>query len=307
MEIGRMDGPFRATMKSTPLLASLLLSAATPPREPPWGAHGHRIAAEAAVRAMPEATPDFFVQRIDQLVYLDPEPDRWRDGRLPEMDRAFAYEHYIDLERIPAEAVEAGDRWTYLEALHRTGLEHPAREGGLLPFRIVELHQRLTSAWRRWRSAGSARERRWIEDWIVNDAGILGHYVTDASQPHHTTIHFDGWDPETPNPENFDRAQGFHARFEGAFVDAHVNVDDLATPLAARGVRTIRDVRAAVLDHIMESHERVSELYRLDRDIGFDPERSDPRTEAFAVERLVAGARMLRDLWWTAWRLSEGP
>jgi hypothetical protein len=301
-----MELPLRPTMKSAPLLASFLLSAASP-SESPWGAPGHRIAAAAAARAMPETTPDFFLQRIDQLVYLDPEPDRWRNGRLPEMDRGFAYDHYVNLERIPPGALEASDRWTYLEMLQRTGLEHPARDGGLLLFRIVELHQRLTVEWRLWRSAESERERRWIEDRIVNDAGILGHYVTDASQPHHTTIHFDGWDAGTPNPENFNRDRGFHARFEQGFVDAHVSVDDLATVLAGAAVRTVGDVRSAVLDHILESHQRVSELYQLDRDVGFDPERNNPRTEAFAVERLATGARMLRDLWWTAWRLSEGP
>jgi len=302
-----MDEPIRTVTRTVPLAALLLLSATGPPSVAPWGAHGHRIAAEAAARAMPEAMPDFFRQRADQLVYLDPEPDRWRDPRFSEMDRSFAYDHYIDLERIPPEALGASDRWTYLEILNRAGLRHPAQDAGFLPFRIIELHQRLTSGWRRWRGAGSARERRWIEDRIMNDAGILGHYVTDASQPHHTTIHFNGWDQGTPNPENFDHDRGFHARFEEAFVEAHVSLDDVAAHLPAAGARRIPDVRTAVFDHITESHERVVELYRLDRDVGFDPMLSDPSTEAFAVEQLVSGARMLRDLWWTAWLLSEGP
>ena len=115
-----MEVPLRTTMKWAPLLASFLLSAAAP-SEPSWGAYGHRIAAEAAARTMPQTTPGFFLQRIDQLVYLDPEPDRWRNGQLPEMNRGFAYDHYIDLERIPTEALAASDRWTYLEILHRAG------------------------------------------------------------------------------------------------------------------------------------------------------------------------------------------
>ena len=283
------------------------LLAVAPADESAWGAHGHRIAAEAAAEAIPGAMPDFFRARADQLVYLNPEPDRWRDGRVTEMDRGFAFDHYIDLERVSPEALAAPDRWTYLETLYGEGLDQPARDAGFLPFRILELHQRLVTEWRRWRAARSPRERRWIEDRIVHDAGILGHYVTDASQPHHTTIHFNGWDSRSPNPEGFTDDRDFHARFEAAFVNAHVRLDDLTEPLASLEARRITDVRRAVLSHIRESHARVVDLYRLDRDVGFDPERSDPRTESFAVERLVSGARMLRDLWWTAWLQSENP
>lgn len=295
-------------MRALRLLATMpWLLACAPTAENPWGAHGHRIAAEAAAEALPEAMPDFFTERADQLVYLNPEPDRWRDGRITEMDRGFAFDHYIDLERVPPRALETPDRWTYVETLHREGLEHPARDAGFLPFRILELHQRLVTEWRLWRGARTRDEHQWIEDRIVNDAGILGHYVTDASQPHHTTIHFNGWDSKSPNPEGFTDDRDFHARFEAAFVGAHVRQDDVAAPLISLEARRFTNVRRAVWSHIRESHSRVVDLYRLDRDVGFDPDRGDPRTQSFTVERLVSGARMLRDLWWTAWLESERP
>ena len=52
----------------------------------------------------------------------------------------------------------------------------------------------------------------------------------------------------------------------------------------------------------MESHGEVDTLYRLDRDIGFDPAgATESTTRDFAAERLAAGADMLAVLWWSAW------
>lgn len=267
---------------------------------PPWGAHGHLIAAQAASRGLPADMPAFFGERADQLAYLNPEPDRWR-GPGQAMDEAFASDHYIDLERVPDGAMENGNRWDFLRALYGAGFAQPEDEVGLLPYRILELYQRLESAFARWRRATDDAERRWIEDRIINDAGTLGHYVTDAAQPHHTTIHFNGWDADTPNPEGYGVDRTFHQRFESDFIDAHVGVDDLGREMAGRTPRRLSDVRSAVLAHIFEAHEEVEELYRLDRDVGFEAGRRDPRTVAFAVVRLASGAGMLQDLWWTAW------
>lgn len=271
---------------------------------PPWGAYGHRMAARAAAESLPTDVPDFFRVRAEQLVYLNPEPDRWRNDDRAAMNEAFRYDHYIDLERVPEGALDAEDRWEFLDRLYAAGVKDPASEVGLLPYRIVELQQRLETHWQRWRRTPASPERGWIEDAIIHDAGILGHYVTDASQPQHTTIHFNGWDEDTPNPEGYPRDRDFHARFESRFVDAHVRPEHLSRALEGRTPRRITDVRAATMDHILEAHHEVEELYRLDRDIRFDPERAHPRTVAFAAERLVSGAEMLQDLWWSAWLAS---
>lgn len=268
------------------------------PDPPTWGEHGHEIAARAAATELPADMPGFFRARAAQLEYLNPEPDRWRSDRFPELDRAFSYDHFINLERVPEGALQASDRWSYLRALGAAGLERP-ESVGFLPFRIVELTQRLTAGFRRWRSADE-RERPWIEERIVNDAGLLGHYVTDASQPHHTTIHYDGWDPEAANPDSFSTERGFHARFESAFVSAHVDFGDLL-PAMRWTPRRLGEVRSAVFGYILETHGEVVPLYRLDREVGFEVGRPAPEAVAFTVERLTAGASMLRDLWWTAW------
>jgi hypothetical protein len=260
------------------------------------------MAARAAAETLPAGIPAFFAASGDQLVYLNPEPDRWRTRPLREMDQAWSYDHYIDLENIPAGALDRGDRWVFLKALYDAGIEKPERDGGFLPFRMVEMYQRLVTEWRLWRAETDPGRRRWIEARIVNDAGILGHYVTDAANPHHTTIHFNGWNASTPNPNGYTTGQDFHARFESQFVEARVRYADVRSRVTAQPRSVAGEARAAVMAHVTESHGFVEELYRLDKQVGFSSAAPmDPRTRDFAADRLAAGARMLRDLWWSAW------
>jgi hypothetical protein len=261
------------------------------------------MAARTATTALPSAMPAFFRGAADQLVYLDSEPDRWRNFELREMDQAWSYDHYVDLENVPDGALDTPDRFEFLKALYDAGLEKPERDGGFLPYRIIEVYQRVVTEWRMWRSEDDTQKKQWIEARILNDAGILGHYVTDASQPHHTTIHFNGWSAGAPNPEGFSNDRSFHSRFESAFVEAHVTQADVdgqagrGSPASVAGA-----ARAAVWAYIEESHSHVVQLYRLDRDIGFDPSAPlKAETRDFAASRLAAGADMLADLWWSAW------
>jgi hypothetical protein len=263
------------------------------------------MAARAATATLPPGIPGFFTDAGEQLVYLDPEPDRWRSRPLREMDQAFSYDHYVDLENVPAGAMDAPDRWVFLKRLYDAGMERPERDAGFLPFLIVELYQRLVTGWRLWRAETDPRRREWIQQRVVNDAGVLGHYVTDAANPHHSTIHFNGWNADAPNPNGYTTDRNFHGRFESDFVRAHVRYQDVLprVPSAARNVAG--NARAAVMAHIQASNDLVDALYRLDRDVGFDaagPLR--PVTRDFAADRLAAGAAMLRDLWWSAWQES---
>ena len=279
------------------------------PLVPMWGATGHRMAARAAVAALPDEMPAFFREAGAQLVYLNPEPDRWRVRESEEMDQAFAYDHYIDLENVPAGALDAPNRFEFLRVLYEAGVARPERDVGFLPFRIVEMYQRLATGWRQWRAEDDPARRAWIAQRIVNDAGILGHYVTDASQPHHTTIHFNGWSRGIPNPERYTSDPRFHARFERYFVEAHVTYDDVARHLQA-GPPPAADglVRDLVLSHILESHDQVEMLYRIDRDVGFEPDQPAHESAVeFAAARIAAGADMLAVLWWSAWLESAEP
>jgi hypothetical protein len=292
-------------------IAGLLPGLDLVPRLAGWGAHGHMTAARAAVRTLPESMPAFFRAAEDQLVYLNPEPDRWRDRTESTLDdtmnSSFTPDHWIHLDEIPKELQEAENRYDFIVNLGKANLD--PKEMGTLAYRIVEMTQRVRSGFRRWRQETDPAARQWIQQRIVNDAGILGHYVTDGSNPHHTSMHHNGW--VGPNPRNFTpvvpegERGGFHGRFEGEFTSARVTLEDVMGAAGA-APSVFPSVRTATWDHLRRSHARLIRLYELDQIRRFAQDNDSPEHKAFAVERLTAGAVMLRDLWWTAWTTSEG-
>jgi hypothetical protein len=209
------------------------------------------MAGGIAAETLPDSMPAFFRQSRTRLAYLIPEPDRWRDAserrRDPALDQAFFPDHFIDLELIPgdrrASFFRAPSRFAFADSLRAVG-QDPARVG-LSPFAMLELTQRLRSSFRRWRTESSAEVRSWIEQRIIDDAGVLGDYVTDASNPAHTTIHFNGWVGD--NPRGYATDNTFHSRFESGFVQARVSVADIRA-FADAPARVFSDVRSAILD-----------------------------------------------------------
>lgn len=271
-----------------------------------WGADGHRMAARAAHGILPPEMPTFFLEAEKQLEYLSPEPDRWRTSVLREMDEAWKYDHYIDLENVPPGAMDAEDRFEFLERLFAADIDRPQQNVGFLPFRILEVSQRLATGFAHWRLSDSGPERSWIEARVLNDAGILGHYAVDAAQPHHTTIHFNGWAEGAPNPGGFTSDREFHSRFESGFVRAHLSYQELPDRMPP-APRKLDNMRSAIWAHVAASNATVGQLYELEKAYGFEADTpAHPETREFALERLTAGAEILAAIWWTAWLESEG-
>lgn len=288
------------------LIAAAGLLLASPYGVKGWGDHGHRLSGRAAALRLPAEMPAFFRRSVEQLSYLNPEPDRWRDRAEFDLDRAIggaAPDHYIDLEFVPPGALKAANRYDFIAELVKAGRK-PA-EAGFVPYRIVEVFQRLRIEFRLWRAEKDRTRKRYIEQRIINDAGILGHYVADAANPHHTTMHHNGWVGDNPKGyTTYSRERGFHARFEEEFVRARIRLEDVL-PLVGSSARTIEQPREGVIEYIERSHALVEQLYILDKREAFGESNTSAEHKKFAAERLAAGAEMLRDLWWTAWATSK--
>ncbi len=274
-----------------------------------WGEHGHLLAGRAAAMKLPDQTPGFLRKAVNQLSYLNPEPDRWRSNDEANVDKALsqglAPDHYIDLEFVPQGALLLPNRNDFAAELVKAGRK-PA-EAGFLPFRTLELFQRLRIGFRLWRATTDKTKRQWIEQRLINDAGILGHYVSDGANPHHTTMHHNGWVGD--NPKGFtvpSRERGFHGRFEDEYVRTHVQLNDVL-PLITGQPRVIDRPRDEILAYLQTSHSKVEALFVLDKQEQFGELTRSEDHKRFACERLAAGATMLRDLWWTAWVTSGAP
>lgn len=304
-------------------LAALTLGAAVlaaPAVVSAWGSTGHRLIGVAAVRALPEELPAFLrtAAAAAEVGELSREPDRSKGGGQPH-DRERDTAHFVDMIEDGRIMTEQG---MSIDALPRLKSEYDAAllaagikvdDAGYLPYAIMDGYQQLVRDFATWRVlyAAEAREsdpgkRAWYredrvrrEALILRDMGYLGHFIGDGAQPHHTTIHYNGWDRDTPNPEGFTTSRQTHGAFEGAFTARVARLDAVEAAMAAPALDGF-DLRARVPAYLRTTLGEVTPFYALEKAGGFAD--GDPRGAAFATERLAAGAAELRDLIVLAWR-----
>jgi hypothetical protein len=270
-----------------------------------WWENGHFYTGRAAAEALPAQMPAFFRQSVDRLSYLNYEPDRWKNSAERATDQALyggtSPEHYINLEKVPPGLLKLTNRFDFLAAVGRR--EPNGSQVGTLPYRTLELFQSLRVSFRLWRAAPDAGTKAWIEQRILDDAGILGHYVADASNPLHTTVHHNGWVSRN-NRRGFTTDNTLHGRFEGKFVDGHIKIEDVRPRVGAQA-KVIAQPREAIVQFINDSYALVDDVYRLEQREKFSETTKSPEHKAFVVDRIATGATFLRDLWWTAYSTSD--
>jgi len=303
------------------LVGAAALGSATPVDA--WGATGHRTIGVAAMRALPDELPAFLRQpgAVAEIGELSREPDRTKGAGQPH-DRERDTAHFVDLDDAGHVMNAAGPT---LDALPELKSEYDAmllaagievNDAGYLPYAIMDGYQQLARDFATWRvlNAAEAREpdagrRAWYredrlrrEALILRDIGYLSHFVGDGSQPHHLSIHYNGWG-DYPNPEGFTTSRQTHGAFEGAFVRRATRLDAVEAAMPAPALDGF-DLRARTATYLNTALGQVIPFYRLEKDGGFRDE--DARGAAFATTRLAAGAAELRDLVTLAWRDAAG-
>jgi hypothetical protein len=288
--------------------ACVVLILTQPPPARSWGNEGHRMINQLAAAALPADVPAFLRTEaaINEIDYLGPEPDRWRSPAEPELNAAQAPEHFIDLE--PADALGPLPRRRLdFEAKVFASGQRPEKIG-LQPWEADEIWERLKAALREYRELSAAGgesnpDTRSVEQAVIFYAGLLGHYVGDASQPLHTTIQYNGW--TGPNPNGYTTAHQIHWQFEGPFVAANLRSPEVRAKMTQ--LRAIDgDMFDAYVAYLRHSATYVEKVYQLEKAGGFVGAGSAESRE-FTAERLAAAASMLRDMIYTAWLESAKP
>ncbi|MCU1284993.1 MAG: nuclease [Acidobacteriales bacterium] len=279
-----------------------------------WGEDGHTWINQVAAEKLPKSMPEFMRKAVDRLGYLGPEPDRWRNQNSePELKFSQEADHFIDMERIPADFGEfPTGRYGYMKKLYekRAALlaaGTPQKEAdellpdrvGLQPYITMEVFERMKVAMREYRHALANKDKKkaqGIENNIILYAGWLGHYVADGSQPLHTSVKYDGWVGE--NPSGYVTKHGIHSDFETRFVRENVQKKDFAG-LVHEPVE-LKNPRQDYIAYLKESNSLVEPLYKIEKAGGFAA-KGTPEGREFVNKRLAAGAQMLSNLWYTAW------
>lgn len=284
-----------------PILLSLLLLADS---AWPWGNEGHMMINRVAAQKLPSDVPAFLRSAEEQLAYLGPEPDRWRERSELALKLSQEPDHFIDLELVEGMTLPA-DRYSYYRALEAKRQQTPGQPDNLLPEKVglqpyitMEVFGRLVVAFREYRHAvRDHKSTEFAERNVIFYAGWLGHYVADGSNPLHTTVSYNGW--TTANPNGYTTAKTIHWKMEGEFVAANQNQLPFAA-LVPDKARTLDNPFQDYLAYLRKSHGHVEQVYQLEKAGGFEAAGS-AESRQFIQQRMAAGAETLRDLWYTAW------
>ena len=285
------------------LLSLLVLLALTTPAWP-WGNEGHSAINRVAAQKLPPEVPSFLRDAADQLAYLGPEPDRWRERTELALKLSQEPDHYINLERLDGMTLPP-DRYSFYLQLYEKRDQTPGKPDYLLPEKVglqpyiaIEVYERLVVALREYRHALlEHRNPEFAARDAIFYAGWLGHYVADGSNPMHTTVQHNGW--VGPNPNGYTTANTIHWRMEGTFVAANQKQLQFAD-LVPVSPRLLTNPFQDYLTYLWDSHQYVEKVYQLEKTGGFDGEGT-PESREFIRQRMAAGAQMLRDMWYSAW------
>ena len=304
---------------------SLLALLATPSAHA-WGRDGHMLINRLAAQYLSPDVPYFLrnANGIDVMEWMGPEPDRWkqRDAE-PELVATQSPDHFFDYEwgvygatPCATGTPDCNDgykfprkRYDFIRSMSAALPAHPeirsAETIGYQPWQVEEVWQRLKSDFREYRKLVAAnQDTAPAQLAILFDAGWLGHYVGDGSQPLHLTIKYNGW--TGPNPNGYTTEHHIHSQFESTFVSANIKREDVAALVAASAPQTIDDEWNQYWQYLDHSHSLVEKTYQLEKAGGFT-DAGTPEAKSFTEERLAAGAIELRNLIDSAWTHSADP
>ena len=311
--------------------ASILFQVGIAARCLAWDYDGHRIVNQLALATLPADFPGFArtAEAQERIAFLAGEPDRWRNSHDVEFRHAHTPDHYLDVEdlarfglkpetvspfryefvaQLAVARARQPENFPALEPAHDA--DHTRALVGFLPWTINEQQAKLKSAFSTLKTledGGTPAEMANARQNAIYVMGVMGHFVGDATQPLHTTKHFNGW--VGANPRRYTTNHTIHAWIDGGFMRRmEINETELRPRL--RPARLLQNEAAgrtnmfpAVMNFLLEQHRLVEPLYRLNKQgklTATNPGAAEGRE--FIAGQLVKAGQMLGDLWLTAWR-----
>lgn len=295
-----------------------------------WSAPGHRTIARLAVEALPADAPDWVRGTTAEhlVAFAANEPDRYRSNRSPTMSHENNADHYLDAELLADHGLTLRTlprlRYQFVEVLVRSSPTQeptPANidgqavpvitptfspEGvGMLPYAIMEHYAKLVSTMNTARIIEAINDPQMadtLEQARANvrfEMGQLAHFVGDAGQPLHLTIHHHGWVGE--NPDGFTTDKKFHSYIDGDVVELHKLNANAMRGFEKPALQLTGDgVWDATIGLMERSFAALRPLYEMEK----SGELRTEKGKAFIGERLADSASVLGAMYASAWRES---
>jgi len=300
-----------------------------------WDYETHRLINQLALASLPTNFPAFVTapEAVERIGFLAGEADRWRNTPDLALKHCNNPDHYLDMEELAVYGLTPERlpkfRYDFVAdlALFRkanpdkfpklnpaTNQDHTEELVGLLPWAIVEGYGKVKSGYSYLRAyqeqGGTPEEIANAQANILYVMGVMGHWVGDASQPLHTTIHHHGW--VGANPNGYSTNRNIHSWIDGGFFGktgqptlAEMKPRLRPARLVARAGEPVApgEMSRAAMDFISRHHKQVETLYRLDKEkkLGSNREASK-EGRAFLEDQVLQAAQFLGDIWFSAWQ-----
>lgn len=203
-----------------------------------WGFTAHRYIAERAIARLPPELRAFFEKYRTTVIEHSIDPDTYRTmGFSEEPPR-----HFLDMDAYGAFPFRALPH-DYKVAVARFGRDFVTRNG-LLPWRIQEIYDRLADAF--------TQTGPYARDDIKLFSAVIAHYVSDAFQPFHAAVNYDG---------QLTNQHGIHARFETELFERYEH----ALRVTTSPLNPVQDAREFAFATLTDSFRLVDSILAADR------------------------------------------
>ena len=260
----------------------------------PWGFHAHKIANRHAVFTLPEDLIGFYKKHIDHLTEHAIDADKRRYALKEEAPR-----HYIDIDHYGDNPFEIMPRkWS--DAVEKFS-EDTLLKYGIVPWHVQTVYNRLVTAF----------EEKNIEK-ILRNSSDLGHYVSDAHVPLHTTKNYNG---------QLTGQKGIHAFWESRLPELFANDYDYLVGTADYKYSVLDEVWQAIegsynaLDSVLGFERDLTKEYDADKQYSYEVRGTKTikvrsaefstayhnRLNGMVERRLRLSVKLIGDLWYSAW------
>lgn len=201
-----------------------------------WGFYAHERIHKNAVFYQPPELYGFYKEHLDYLVENSVAADKRRY-----VEEEEGRKHYIDIDVYGEYPFDSLPReWDAAMAKFGKDTLH---EYGTLPWSVEELFAELTEAFR------SQNEAQ-----ILRLSADIGHYVSDANSPLHTTLNYNG---------QLTGQEGIHSLWESRLPELFAEDYDLLVDEPYY----VEDPLDAMFDIILTSHQSVDSILTIEREV----------------------------------------
>ena len=279
---------------STKIVVTLLFFSSLVIAVNPWGFYAHKRANRYAVFTLPEELIGFYKKHIDYLTEHAVDADKRRYAIKEEAPR-----HYIDIDHYGKDPFQVMPRkWN--DAVDKFS-EDTLLAYGIVPWHIQTVYNRLVRAF----------EEKDV-NYILKNSADLGHYVSDAHVPLHTTLNYNG---------QLTGQKGIHAFWESRLPELFADDYDYLVGTAEYQYSVLDVAWEAVegsfnaLDSVLGFDKQLSAEYEQDKQYAYEKrgqktikQKSAEFSEAYHImlngmveRRLRLSITTVGDLWYSAW------